>query len=179
MSTVPSSLKTKESRTGLGHVAVPERTFERDLEVSDRYQAYSAEVLRLALLGIAGIGFLLVNLGPSSEVNPFLVAAYQSQLAPSLYAALGCLGLSASLSLAHRYLSADTLAYHLRALRLDIRNVDGDSDQAKREREGRDIRFTICRWLLGLAAGFLAIGAVALAWGFSSALRAISLIFNP
>ncbi|MEP6789411.1 MAG: hypothetical protein ABJB40_13315 [Acidobacteriota bacterium] len=34
-------------------------SFDKDLEILDRYQAFSAEVLRLALAGMAAIGFLV------------------------------------------------------------------------------------------------------------------------
>jgi hypothetical protein len=50
-------MKTRvQSLIGYG---IDEKTYKVDLEPQDRYTAYSAEILRLALLGIAGYGFLL------------------------------------------------------------------------------------------------------------------------
>jgi len=59
----------------LGGVSIPERTLEHDLEVSKRYQSFSGELLRLALLGIAAIGFLLAEIvmksaGSAAAVSP-------------------------------------------------------------------------------------------------------------
>jgi hypothetical protein len=50
-------MKTRvQSLIGYG---IDEKAYKADLELQDRYTAYSAEILRLALLGIAGDGFLL------------------------------------------------------------------------------------------------------------------------
>jgi hypothetical protein len=55
---MPTTPETNTSiKRSLGLIDTPDNTFSNDLHVSDRYQAFSAEMLRLALLGIAGIGF--------------------------------------------------------------------------------------------------------------------------
>ena len=58
-------VEQQESNTtraqSLGLVPIPENTFEHDMAISNKYQAFASEVLRLSLLGIAAIGFLLTN----------------------------------------------------------------------------------------------------------------------
>ena len=43
----------------LGEIEVP--ALKHDFELSDLYQNFSAEMLRLSLLGIASVGFLIAN----------------------------------------------------------------------------------------------------------------------
>ena len=41
-----------DQKTSLGMIAVPNDILKRDIEVLDRYQAFSSELLRLSLLAI-------------------------------------------------------------------------------------------------------------------------------
>src|SRR5262245_52865778 len=61
-----------EQKVSLGSVRVPEENYKADLELMDRCQAYAAELVRLALLGVAGLGFLFVQLA-SSQNAPVLL----------------------------------------------------------------------------------------------------------
>ena len=49
-------MQTPEKRLpSLGHYEAPP-SFKNDLDVLDRYQAFSAEILRIALLGLSALG---------------------------------------------------------------------------------------------------------------------------
>jgi hypothetical protein len=41
-----------DQKTSLGMIAVPDDILKRDIEVLNRYQAFSSELLRLSLLAI-------------------------------------------------------------------------------------------------------------------------------
>ena len=122
----------------LGLIETPENSFSNDLQISDRYQTFSAEMLRLALLGIAAIGFIVVNilLKDSARSRELIVGDNRSFMW-FMSASLVCLGVSAAFSLAHRYLSTDSLACHLRSLRLEQRNSGSDGERLATERTRR------------------------------------------
>ena len=154
----------------LGLTKLPDKTFEHDLAVSDRYQSFSAELLRLALLGIAAIGFLVTNIllrtaslsgNPGTPPRP-LPPEFKLYLSTSLI----CLGLSAACALLHRYFGSDSVAYHLASLRRDLRQAPGDDAKAKEEREGRNWRFRWSGRLLFVSGFLLWIGAISLAISF-------------
>ena len=154
-------------RSSLGLIDTPENTFGNDLQVSDRYQTFSAEMLRLALLGIAGIGFLVVNiLLKDSTKSRDLIAGDNRSFMLFMSASLVCLGLSAAFSLVHRYLSTDSLACHLRSLRLERRDGQGDREHVAAERKKRKRLFWYSARILLMAGSLLWFGAIFLALSF-------------
>lgn len=160
-------LKVKD----LGEIEVP--ASKHDFDLSDRYQNFSAEMLRLSLLGIAGVGFLianvLLNLLPK-DPNQQAGRPHLSTSAPIFSglaaASLICLGLSSAASLAHRYLATDGLAYHLKSLRLIVRKRAEDEDRVRKEKAGRRLVFKLGTWSLIAAAVLLGLGAILLALAF-------------
>ncbi|NTX09119.1 hypothetical protein [Myxococcus sp. CA040A] len=80
--------------------------FEADLAVHDRYQSFSGEVLRLALLGIGAIGFFLSKEGRFSLTGE----ARLSGVRESLWACLIAFGVACACALAHRYWSTEGVA---------------------------------------------------------------------
>jgi hypothetical protein len=107
-----------EKPDSLGLASLPPGTFEHDVSVGQGYQAFSAELLRLALAGLAVVGFIVtkVLVGPAPDLPslaPQTVAALKSQLGW----AIALLAVSAALALLHRYSSTDALARHLYAMR--------------------------------------------------------------
>jgi hypothetical protein len=152
----------------LGLVELPDNTFEHDLAVSERYQSFSTELLRLSLLGIAAIGFLIANIllkgapqsGAQANIpgNPF-----SSPFKYLVSGSLICFGLSAGCALLHGYVSAATVARHLRAIRLELRRAKDEAEEEKEKRASR-LRLEI---RLNFASGvFLWLGAVLLAASF-------------
>lgn len=63
-------------KTRIG-VRIDEERFKPDMDLSDRYVAYSAELLRLSLLGMAGYAFLLKEIvfaaSASKDLHPALL----------------------------------------------------------------------------------------------------------
>src|SRR4051794_19369465 len=110
----------------LGLVPLPDNTIDRDFAVSEGYQAFSSELLRLALLGIAAIAFLLVQLDPGTKDSPSLIRKHLADLNPWLYFALAGFGVCSAAALGHRYCSNDGLACHLKYLRLRERGQGED-----------------------------------------------------
>jgi hypothetical protein len=144
----------------LGLMQLPDNTFEHDLAVSNRYQSFSTELLRLSLLGVAAIGFLVSNV--LSKDTPKLNYPPKYLLFISLF----CLGLSAACSLLHGYVSADTIARQLRAVRLEVRREENDIQDAQKENTERQKSIRREIGLTIVSSIFLLLGALALASSF-------------
>ncbi|HEX9927841.1 MAG TPA: hypothetical protein VGB02_04755 [Pyrinomonadaceae bacterium] len=116
------SADTKNQSANL--IQIPEHTFEQDLAVNDRRQKFAGEILRLALIGIAAVGFLLLNfLFGASDKAPEAFGIAKKTLANSdfrfyIFASFYLFAFSAGIALLQRYFAADGNAYHLKYLRL-------------------------------------------------------------
>jgi hypothetical protein len=98
----------------LTEVPVDEATYKADLEVTDRYQNFSMELLRVSLLGIGVFGFLLKEVilnDKDNYMHPFVSSRWWFVLG------LLALAVSAAFALAHRYVSSDCIACQIRYLR--------------------------------------------------------------
>lgn len=153
------------------HIDSESRTFPPDIPVEglkhdwtllDRYQAFSAELLRMSLAGIAAVGFLVTALaGKESLLKiPELPMTSQWGMAVSLVA----FGLSAGTALAHRFLSADSMACHISLLRMRLRGRA--KTEVAREKAARDWRLKSSGALLLISGSFLSVGAFALVVAF-------------
>lgn len=81
-----------------------------DFELLDRYQGFSAEVVRLSLVTLAGFGFFLsIEKGEGERIARSLVLESTSRWLVG--AGLVLLVISAATALAHRYVSSDCLFY--------------------------------------------------------------------
>lgn len=119
MDQLPMALESenKSEKVKLGEVPINREAFELDLKINEGYQNYSAELLRLALLILGGLGIIWTKLylvadehRPSSFTSiPFALAFVSAAFA-------------AGAALLHRYTAADSLAYHLTAVRRRARN---------------------------------------------------------
>lgn len=85
---------------------IPKEAFESDLALLDRYQAFSAELVRISLLGVGLVGFFFTK----PEVRNDL-----STIASTV--AAGAFAFATALALGHRYFSSDGIHYHLKSLR--------------------------------------------------------------
>jgi uncharacterized membrane protein YfcA len=156
---------------------VEDKYYKPDLEISDRFQAYSAELLRVSLAGVAAIGFFFDKLSqflnfPQQFWGNFTVKGI-------LILSLISLATSSALALLHRYLSSDSMAYHLTFIRL-ARAAESENDEnrkkclkarARTEKKWRDRFFSACEILLGASAFALGIGAFCLVIGFAYGLK--------
>lgn len=157
---------------------MPESDFDDQLAVLDRYQAYSAEQLRLALLGVAAIGFLITSaVGTTDPSGERVVSLATGDVKFLLCLALAALGVSAAASLLHRYFSTDSMAYHLAYERLkkakptDERDIDSIEAQQENERRVRNRALRYSRIAVLTGATALCAGAVLLVAAFIFALQ--------
>jgi hypothetical protein len=163
MRDTPSNNTQKQNLDGrkLGEISINNDAFELDLKINDGYQNYSAELLRLSLLALSGLGAVWLKLyltpgelRPSASKGIFLLLAFLS------------ISLAAGTALIHRYTAADSLAYHLTALRRRARNrpavgtQPSDETLAAIQDEKRNIRFLWSGRLLRFSAGCLFAGLV-------------------
>ena len=65
------SRQQRQSDWRLGQQEVDENRYKPDLELMDRYTAFSAELVRLSLLGIAGLGFYLKEFVAPGKDSPY------------------------------------------------------------------------------------------------------------
>jgi hypothetical protein len=164
---VPPSSKGMLSRK----IEIPPERYMIDLELHDRYCEFSAQLLKLALAGLAGVGFFISTLTHEGKVPDIL--REQVFRIPALIS-IFCLALGAGAALLHRYLAADGMYYHFRAIKLltVLETQSGDpevsvaSEAIRRtvnaNEAARNKEFRWCGWLLFLSSTFLFAGAFAL-----------------
>lgn len=156
---------------------VDEDIYKADLAILDRYQSFSAELLRIALLGISGYGFLATNLLCKEQIwsnknqNQLALHATQWFFAFGLIA----LGATTAMALAHRYYSTDSVTHLVKRIRLMQRLENmADDDPQRQEIEGeieqqkQCLRSDFCTssWLFKYASIALFIGALCVAATF-------------
>ncbi len=150
-------------KSNLGLVELPESATEPDFEIQLRYQNFSAELLRLSLLGISGLGFIAFKyVFPANGESSELPGPVTIWIAVGLLA----LGVSSVAALVHRYVSVDSLSWHLQALRHELRNEAGDLEASISDRKKRYIRFKISGWAIIVSSASLAVGAISTAIAF-------------
>src|SRR5215470_817802 len=126
----------------LGQIKVD--AFEQDVAVNDRHQLFSAELLRLSLLGVGGIGYIAANTLSDHGLRGTGLGMPTTAKWLVLIAAV-TFGLSAASALSLRYISSDLLAYQLRIVRLRLRAVQGDLSVAETEEVRRNRRLKVTR----------------------------------
>lgn len=117
-----------------------EKRYQSELALLDRYHAFSAELLRIALVGLAAFGFILkeifVNIDWAQASLPLVVSKYLAIGSVLLF------GVSAMCSLAHRYRTTEAARFFFYSLRLQTVTRDApaslelcERDQWLRKRE--------------------------------------------
>ena len=138
----------------LGNVSLNRDALDQDWKIADGYIAYSSELLRISLLAISGLAAIYLK----DRSNVFTLP-------------LIALVISAALSLLHRFLAIDSMAYHVSSLRrrrrrreaftkADGKKVPSDEDVAKDEENSRNWRFKLSGVLLSASAATLILGIV-------------------
>lgn len=156
------SSETPAARGRIG-VPIPEECYKADAELLGQYQSYSAELLRLSLLGIAAIGFLLKDVALGDKTK----ADFLGQVVGNAWLVIGAavaLLLSAGAALAHRIASAEAFACMLLFLRctdpghpaaLDAKRADQERGQFRTELRWASRYLIASAWFLGLGVLFL------------------------
>ena len=151
--TFGKTMKTKVN--SLIGFAIDEKAYKVDLELQDRYTAYSAEILRLSLLGIAGYGFLLKDI----VLTEHAPTAFTHRAHSVWYLLIGgaiSLGVAAALALQHRVYATDCVSCVAAFIR---KNGCGRSLEAEAERDALHTNLKRAAILLRLSAVLLALGA--------------------
>jgi hypothetical protein len=131
-------------------------SFKNDLDMLDRYQAFSGELLRIALLGLSGLGILIFKFFSANHDQnehlfqpPFVVGC-------GIISAAVLFGIASAAALLHRYCSVDSMVCHLRVLRLE-----SAVKKATTELERRKLMFKLSVYSIRVGAVSLAFGALA------------------
>src|SRR6185369_10431945 len=105
-----------------------EKNYKGDLELLDRYVAFSSELVRMSLLGLAAIGFYLKEFVASGNA-PFADPVTWFNLLLGFAGFL--LAIAVACGLLHRYYATDGLSYHLNALRLSSQPSRADKAETE------------------------------------------------
>jgi hypothetical protein len=121
----------RDSPKSVGFCEAP-AGFKNELDLLDRYQGFSSEILRIALLGLSALGALVFTLLPAkleagkTQIQISIEAKWFLLLSAVLF------GLASAFSLAHRYLSTDSTANHLLVLRLETLKLNPSETRKER-----------------------------------------------
>jgi hypothetical protein len=107
------NIRSRQPAKHLSDVDIPDASWKPDFDITDRYQSYANELMRLSILGIAGYGFLIKEIYMSPNRHIFNLRNQENYL---LFGAI-FLGLSLSFVLAHRFYSTQCLYYQIVIMR--------------------------------------------------------------
>lgn len=158
-----ADLKTRS----LGMVKAPE-SFADDLEVSKLYQGFSAEILRLSLLGVTAISAIVMFTIRESGAPDKIDNSSRNLI---LLSGLS-FGISAAAALTHRYVSSDSIACQLVVVRAETRNGTLDEIIKKENISARNAMFQYAKRALWVSTASLALGALILILAMSAVMRA-------
>jgi hypothetical protein len=108
----------RDSSKSTGFCEAP-TAFKNELDLLDRYQGFSSEILRLSLLGLTALGALVFTLLPLKLEAGKVQIQISAEAKWLLLLSAVFFGLASAFSLTHRYCSADSMANHLLVLRLE------------------------------------------------------------
>lgn len=146
----------------LGKLDVQKTRYMADIELHDRSQALSSELLKLALGGIAVVGFLLVNF-PKGQFENILNDTFVKVLFS--VSVVAC-ALSVAAALLQRFYASGAMFHHLQVIKLlmlEDRSLEG---VVKKDMSSRTTRFMCAHMFLQLAAILLVGAAVGLGIAF-------------
>lgn len=145
--------------------SIAEDRYRHDLELHDRFQNFGGELLRIASLGLAAFGFILVT---KTTEHTIATAMVRESIFLKILFSLSpiCFGASMLFALAHRFLASDGLFHHFRAIKLIDLQDEKLADKIKGEEDIRNTKFKRSEKYLHSAGISLAIGALFLAVAF-------------
>jgi hypothetical protein len=133
---------------------VPENLYKADLEILDRYQGYSSELIRLSLLGIGALAFFLAQVA-LGEHTPASLKDWLAGLALGISALL--FALSTACALSHRYHSTDGFTSHIKAIR-SANAQPPEPSEALKHANLRNRIYKVSGWWLGAAVSLFGAG---------------------
>jgi hypothetical protein len=139
-----------------------EKQYKAEVELADRYQSFTAELLRLSLLGIAIFGFLYkeVFLDFDRKKHPLVPIDMLKTIASF---SILLFGICALLALVFRYWSAESTRLYIEGLRF---LKAGNQEKAELGLKSRSRAVVVCIASKAGAAASLAAGAVLVAFVF-------------
>ena len=146
----------------LGRLVIPEERYRADIDLHDRSLSFSAELVRLALAGIAVVGFLIAN-APVDRVS----AVFDDNLLKTLISlALAALAATAAFALLHRFYAGSAAFHHLQVVKLLFLDDPALDPNLKKELDERTALFMRSHRFLRLASILLVLGAIFLGVAF-------------
>jgi hypothetical protein len=146
----------------LGRIDLPDGRYRADLDLHDRSLQFSAELVRLALAGIAVVGFLVTKLPDQGLHVVFADRLLKTLLSASLVA----LAASAGLALLHRFFAGGAAFHHLQVIKLLVLNDSSNEQELQDALKHRTALFLRCHRFLTLASVLLVAGAALLGGAF-------------
>ena len=149
----------------LAKLDVPEGHYKADLELHDRSQSFSSELLKLALAGIAVVGFLLANIpkGP----GPLEQTLKDTAVKVLFSAAVVAFALAVGAALLQRFYASGAMFHHLQVIKLLMLPESVSEHEVKENLSIRTEKFMrahaflkCAAWLLVTAALFLSIAFI-------------------
>lgn len=159
----PESLERR-----LGRIEVPESRYRADIDLHDRSMQFSAELVRMALAGIAVVGFLVAHLPDHLQSVVFNTLRLKTLLSGGVIA----FATSAGFALLHRFYAGGAAFHHLQVIKLLLLDDAEYTHELSREMGLRTRLFLRCHRFLTLASGLLVAGAGLLGAAFILALLA-------
>ncbi len=156
----PSDNSSLDQR--LAKLDVTETHYKADLELHDRSQSFSSELLKLALGGIAVVGFLLANL-PKGQLEQSLKDIPVKVL---FSAAVVAFAFSVAVSLLQRFYASSALFHHLQVIKLLMLEDNSPQSEVERNMSIRATKFIRAHSLLKCAAWLLVSAAILLSIAF-------------
>lgn len=150
-----------EKPYSLGQVKLDESTIEHDFTMLDKFQGFSAELLRISLLGIGAIGLGASEILFPSAPNDSYSLHFSVKL--MLLISLISFCVSAASALLHRYTSADGMSWHIQAMRRYASNVPEEIDKAKKEALERHKQYKLSQRAIRTSSFSLLLGTIFLA----------------
>ncbi len=146
----------------LAKLDLPEARYKADLELYDRSQTFSSELLKLALGGIAVIGFLLANF-PKERLEHILDDAAVRIL---FCASVVAFALSVGLALLQRFEAAGAMFHHLHVIKLSSLEDGTAEAEISHHMRIREKKFMQAHALLKSTSWFLVLAAVLVSLAF-------------
>jgi hypothetical protein len=141
-----------------------EGEYRPDFELLSAYQGFSAELLRLSLIGLGAIGVLMGLFGDkiSSATGQKIVTCANRYI---FLAAIGAFVASAACALWHRYDSTDSMSSYVLTLRARKRGPSAKAEMEKSQKEQHK-KFKSSGYAIGASACLLVLATLLLGIGF-------------